>query len=280
MQFPGVKVLLAEDNPVNQEVAISMLDILESEYQLAENGKQVLAALNGDQFNIILMDCQMPEMDGFEAATEIRRMEHDNKANRIPIIAVTANAMEGDREQCIAAGMDDYLSKPFSQIQLAEMLQRWGGEIATVEDQQSHKNGGQQDAGCSVSNEAQDQADEPAIDQAALNNIRQLQRPGKPDLLEKIVLLYMKDSPGLLNALRDAIHQDDAEQVRMHAHRLKSGSANLGALRLAELCKQLEDMGRNNELQQTLTLLNRVEAEFKLVSVALQQESLGGVANA
>ena len=280
MQFPGVKVLLAEDNPVNQEVAISMLEILESDYQLAENGKQVLAALNGDQFNIILMDCQMPEMDGFEAAAEIRRMEHDNKANRIPIIAVTANAMEGDREQCIAAGMDDYLSKPFSQIQLAEILQRWCGEIATVEDEQSHKNDAQQDAGCGVSNEAQDQPDEPAIDQAALNNIRQLQRPGKPDLLEKIVLLYMKDLPGLLNALRDAIDQDDAEQVRMHAHRLKSGSANLGALRLAELCKQLEDMGRNNELQQALILLNRVEAEFRLVSVALQQESLGGVANA
>jgi two-component system sensor histidine kinase/response regulator len=280
MQFPGVKVLLAEDNPVNQEVAISMLDILESEYQLAENGKQVLAALNGDQFNIILMDCQMPEMDGFEAAAEIRRMEHDNKANRIPIIAVTANAMEGDREQCIAAGMDDYLSKPFSQIQLAEMLQRWCGEIATVEDEQSHKNDAQQDAGCSVSNEAQDQPDEPAIDQAALNNIRQLQRPGKPDFLEKIVLLYMKDSPGLLNALRDAIDQDDAEQVRMHAHRFRSGSANLGALRLAELCKQLEEMGRNNELQQALILLNRVEAEFRLASVALQQESLGGVANA
>jgi two-component system sensor histidine kinase/response regulator len=280
MQFPGVKVLLAEDNAVNQEVAISMLEILESEYQLAENGKQVLAALNGDQFNIILMDCQMPEMDGFEAAAEIRRMERDNKANRIPIIAVTANAMEGDREQCIAAGMDDYLSKPFSQIQLAEMLQRWCGEIATVEDEQSHKYDGQQDGDCGVSNEAHDQPDEPAIDQAALNNIRLLQRPGKPDLLEKIVLLYMKDSPGLLNALRDAIDQDDAEQVRMHAHRFRSGSANLGALRLAELCKQLEEMGRNNELQQALILLNRVEAEFRLASVALQQESLGGVANA
>jgi len=274
--FPGVKVLLAEDNPVNQEVAMSMLDILGCSCELAENGKQVLAMLDNSCFDLVLMDCQMPEMDGFEAATEIRRREAEEQGVHIPIIAVTANAMEGDREQCIAAGMDDYLSKPFSQLQLAEVLQRWCEEKSSPQAGQAVATEEYTDKGVQQADECEA---EPVINQAALDNIRQLQRPGKPDLLQKIVTLFMNDSPGLLNMLREAIDQDDAEQVRMHAHRFKSGSANLGALQLAELCKQLEEMGRGNELGDALTLLTRVENEFKAVSVALQQECLGGVAS-
>jgi two-component system sensor histidine kinase/response regulator len=274
--FPGVKVLLAEDNPVNQEVAISMLDILGCTYELAENGRQVLAMLDNSHFNLVLMDCQMPGMDGFEAATEIRRQEQEEQGVHIPIIAVTANAMEGDREQCIAAGMDDYLSKPFSQLQLAAVLRRWCEDRPLAEVDQPIAGEGQPGDAGQIKDGGRD---EPAINQAALDNIRQLQRPGNPDLLQKIVTIYMNDSPGLLNALREAIDQSDAELVRMHAHRFKSGSANLGALRLAELCKQLEEMGRNNELQGALTLLSRVENEYRAASVALQQESLGGVAS-
>jgi two-component system sensor histidine kinase/response regulator len=274
--FPGVKVLLAEDNPVNQEVAISMLDSLGCTYELAENGRQVLAMLDNSHFNLVLMDCQMPGMDGFEAATEIRRQEQEEQGVHIPIIAVTANAMEGDREQCIAAGMDDYLSKPFSQLQLAAVLRRWCEDRPSAEVDQPIAGEGQPGDAGQIKDGGRD---EPAINQAALDNIRQLQRPGNPDLLQKIVTIYMNDSPGLLNALREAIDQSDAELVRMHAHRFKSGSANLGALRLAELCKQLEEMGRNNELQGALTLLSRVENEYRAASVALQQESLGGVAS-
>jgi len=274
--FPGVKVLLAEDNPVNQEVAMSMLDILGCDCELAENGKQVLAMLDNNCFDLVLMDCQMPEMDGFEAAAEIRRQEAEDPGTHIPIIAVTANAMEGDREQCIAAGMDDYLSKPFSQLQLAEVLQRWCKEKSSAESGQAPAAEGHSDEPLQ---QVDKPVDEPVINQAALENIRQLQRPGKPDLLQKIVVLFTNDSPGLLNALREAIDGDDAEQVRMHAHRFKSGSANLGALQLAELCKQLEEMGRGNKLEGALTLLNRLENEFKAVAVALQQECPGGVAS-
>jgi HPt (histidine-containing phosphotransfer) domain-containing protein len=173
--------------------------------------------------------------------------------------------------------MDDYLSKPFSQAQLAEMLQQWCADCDTAEPVQSPDNEGQQSSSCNAGDESRG---EPVINQAALDNIRQLQRPGKPDLLEKIISLYMHDSPGLLNALRDALDRDDAEQVRMHAHRFKSGSANLGTLRLAELCKQLEEMGRNNELEDALILLNRVETEFRAVSAALRHESTGGIVNA
>ena len=110
-------------------------------------------------------------------------------------------------------------------------------------------------------------------------NIRQLQRPGKPDLLEKIVSLYMDNSLGLLNGLRVAIDEGNAEQVRMNAHSFKSSSANLGALQLEKLCKQLEDMGRHDELEGAPSLLGRIESEFRAVSVALRHESPRGISN-
>ncbi len=121
----GLNILLAEDNPVNQEVALAMLELIGCKTQVAANGMEVVEALKHDSFDLILMDCQMPEMDGYEATRVIRNNERKEKGRCIPIIAVTANAMEGDRDKCIAADMDDYLSKPFSKKLLVEVLQRW-----------------------------------------------------------------------------------------------------------------------------------------------------------
>lgn len=277
MNLGSVRVLLAEDNLVNQEVALSMLGILGCDCVLAENGQQVLTVLQQRDFDVILMDCHMPEMDGFEAATEIRRLEQARAGGRIPIIAVTANAMQGDREVCLQAGMDDYISKPFSQVQLAEVLQQWCGGVATSDIDQHAEDTHRQESRPQDDNETP--VPHSVINQAALDNIRQLQLPGKPDLLGKIVSLYMKDSPGLLNALREAINQGDAEQVRLLAHRFKSGCANLGALELADLSKQMEDRGRNNDIDDALTLLARIDSEFRMVAAALQAETVSGVAS-
>jgi len=276
--FDGTRILLAEDNPVNQEVALSMLEIIGCKVELAENGRQVLDVLGSGDFDVILMDCQMPEMDGFEAARAIRELEQTRSGSRIPIVAVTANAMEGDRENCLGAGMDDYISKPFSQVQLVEVLQRWASKPASAGGAGDNTTGHGMTAVAAQQHEPVNEADYQGsvINEAALDNIRQLQRPGKPDLLEKIVSLYMSDTPGLLNALRVSIDGSDAEQVRMLAHRFKSGSANLGALGLAELCKQLEEKGRNGDLDDAALLLARIETEFKAVSVALQAESISG----
>jgi len=119
-------ILLAEDNPVNQEVAAAMLESLGMTFRLASNGAAALDYLSRYPFDLILMDCQMPEMDGFEATDEIRRRQREGALpRRLPVVALTANAVEGDRERCLAAGMDDYLSKPFSRDQLAAMLMHW-----------------------------------------------------------------------------------------------------------------------------------------------------------
>jgi CheY-like chemotaxis protein len=120
------KVLLAEDNPVNVEVATAMLDSLGLDVNCARNGDEALQAVRAGYYDAVLMDCQMPLMDGFAATKEIRAYERENgRARRLPIIAITANALQGDRESCLAAGMDDYLSKPFTQQQLANVIGRW-----------------------------------------------------------------------------------------------------------------------------------------------------------
>jgi signal transduction histidine kinase/DNA-binding response OmpR family regulator/HPt (histidine-containing phosphotransfer) domain-containing protein len=259
---PGnVHLLLAEDNPVNQEVVLSMLEMLGCRCDLAVNGHEVLAALEQREYDIILMDCQMPEMDGFEATAAIRRHEQQSPGRHVPIIAVTANVMEGDREQCLRAGMDDYLSKPFTRLQLLEVLQQWCGEPATV--RQDH-------AGTVPAGDHRVQ--ESTLDPEPLHNIRALQRPGKPDLLGRIVDLYLSDCPGIMNALRAAIESGNAEQVRQYAHRMKSGSANLGATRMARLCRELEQLGRCGELDHARRLLQQAETEFRCVVVALQAE--------
>jgi PAS domain S-box-containing protein len=125
--FPGRRVLLVEDNPLNKKLALLVLQRFEIDVTVAHHGREALAAIGRDSFDLVLMDCQMPEMDGFEATRAIRKWENGNgnPASRLPIIAMTANAMEGDRERCLAAGMDDYLTKPFTQTHLQAMLSKW-----------------------------------------------------------------------------------------------------------------------------------------------------------
>ena len=115
-------ILIAEDNAINQKVIERMVQKLGHQVNLVTNGKEAIEALSSDDYGLIFMDCQMPEMDGFEACREIRRAE---KGTRIPIVAITANAMKGDRERCLAAGMDDYVSKPFKQDDLRLVIERW-----------------------------------------------------------------------------------------------------------------------------------------------------------
>jgi two-component system sensor histidine kinase/response regulator len=269
---PGsLRLLLAEDNPVNQEVVLSMLEMMGLRCDLAANGHEVLAALEQRHYDIILMDCQMPEMDGFETTAEIRCSEQRSPGRHIPIIAVTANAMEGDREQCLQAGMDDYLSKPFTRVQLLEILRQWCG------DADADAGTG---TGAAVIAQVGPEADaqEATLDPEPLRNIRSLQRSGKPDLLGTVIELYLSDCPGVMNALRAAIESGNGEQVRQYAHRMKSGSANLGANRMAGLCRELEQLGRSGATGAAMPLLQQAEAEFRRVVVALQAECRRGAA--
>ncbi len=270
----GARVLVAEDNPVNQQVALGMLSKLGCQVDIVADGRQAIEAVSASLYDLVFMDCQMPELDGYEATAAIRGTERNNGVEQaIPIIALTANALQGDREKCLAAGMDDYLSKPFKLDQLLERLERWlpdrrlapgaGPAVGTSPPAPAADNGALQVA---VAVEVA------GLDQKALDNIRALQVAGAPDMLTQIIRIYLDDAPKLLQAIDQALADGDAHAAQKAAHSLKSSSANLGAMQLSGLCKDVEMSGRENALDRAPRLLEQIEAELAKVVSALEVE--------
>jgi two-component system sensor histidine kinase/response regulator len=256
-------ILLAEDNPVNQEVAVNMLELLGCRVEIVADGHAALRAIAARDYDLILMDCQMPTMDGYEATRQVRARAAASGGAHVPIVALTSNAMKGDRETCLAAGMDDYLSKPFTQRQLAEVLLRW-----LAPGRAAQEVGGPL-AGTPPGTDAVGQD---PIDRRALEPILAMERAGRARLLQRIVGVYLDDTPGAIRALRQAVDGRDAEGARKAAHGLKSSSANVGALRLSALCRELEEMARGGDLTPATAKLHEIEREHQRVAVALAAE--------
>ena len=257
------RVLLAEDNPVNVEVAKAMLESLGLQAQVAQNGLQALEAVRATRFEAVLMDCQMPVMDGFAATAAIRRKEQEaGRPRTLPVIAITANALQGDREACLAAGMDDYLSKPFTQAQLAAVIGRW---IALPLSSSVHHD----ELLPTLPADVREVIQRDVINARALENIRALSQQGGDALVQKVIAAYVGDAPQHLSTLRQAVGGQDADTVRRVAHSLKSASANVGAETLARLCKDLELMGRNASVGGAAPLLTDMEEEFRAVRQSL-----------
>jgi CheY-like chemotaxis protein len=252
----AAQVLVAEDNPVNQEVVLAMLELLGCQATVASNGREALTLLQQARYDLVLMDCQMPELDGFAATVELRRWEAATGRSRLPVIALTANALQGVREECLVAGMDDYLSKPFDQDQLAVILKRWLSP-------------GKATADAAVPTPAPLEVENSPLEPEPLAKIRALQRPGAPDLLAKVIGVYLDNSPALVQRLCEAVAQGNSMALREAAHSLKSSSANLGAAQLAGLCKELEQMGRDGQLQGAAEKLSALQQHYLLVRTAL-----------
>ncbi|MCE3606582.1 response regulator [Massilia sp. P8910] len=297
------RVLLAEDNPVNVEVATAMLDSLGLGVYCARNGAEALAAARTDGYDVVLMDCQMPVMDGFAATAEIRRHEREcGRARTLPIIAITANALQGDQEACLAAGMDDYLSKPFSQQELAAVLGRWialplatsahHGGVAmapppaappppappAVRTDAAPRQAGPHDAALREVEPRPPAARLPAtpgalqrdvINRHALENIRALSKERGDALVQKVIAAYVDDTPQHLRTLRQAITGLDPGNLRKVAHSLKSSSANVGAETLAQMCKDMETLGRTDTTEGASGILTDMEREFQAVCHSL-----------
>lgn len=267
------RVLLAEDNPVNVEVALAMLDSLGLDVVCARNGEQALQAAQAEDFDLILMDCQMPVMDGFAATAEIRRHEQQcGHARVLPIVAITANALQGDREACLAAGMDDYLSKPFTQQDLGHTIARWITlpRAATVH----HSELPELQTPPAEPPPTPEAAPETApagqpLNRQALENIRALSGMDGDALLERVILAFTSETPRQLSAMRAAIAGADAEALRKVAHSLKSGSANVGADGLAQLCKEMEKLGRAGGTEGAAALLQQMQQAFLTVRESL-----------
>ena len=270
-------ILLAEDSPVNREVAVGMLEQLGYQVEIAENGRQALLATEHAHFDLILMDCQMPEMDGLTATSEIRQRETEAGRSRLPIIALTANAMQGDRELCLSAGMDDYLTKPYTQMQLREIIQKWLSKRnplvpASVTNNQAATDPGVATHVAQATSESATTGTGHTIDLKALDAIRALQRPNRPAVLASVLRKYLDNSRDSVDALRDALRANDPAGLQAVAHRLKSSSAQLGAIALAARCKELELMGATKNLVDADRTLAALQSEYANACTVFRNE--------
>ena len=240
-----LRILLAEDNAVNQQVALKLLDQLGYRADLASNGLEALEALERQPFDVVLMDVQMPELDGLEASRRI--CERWPVENRPQIIAMTANAMPEDRAACFAAGMDDYLAKPIRPNELAKALRR----VRPHEDARA------------PSAEASDAA----LDASALESLREL---GGEAFLAEVIDTFLSDGPALVASLRTSYEQGNTEELRRTAHTLKSNGQTFGAGRFSEFCRELEERARSGRrVDGAAELVERIEREYGALEEAL-----------
>ncbi len=287
-------MLIVDDNATNRTILQHQVEAWGMYHRTAESGQQALAllrdaALAQQTYDVVLMDCQMPEMDGLAATRAIRAQETGRPVTtaprpagreRLPIIALTAHALDGDREQCLAAGMDDYLSKPFTQNQLHDLLVRWlpqpnglsaaGGALDTGVN--SSPPAALIDPSPPTPTASTQSSSLAAIDYRVWDTIRALQRKGQPSVLPHLLGLYLEDSRKLMNGLAQAVSSNDALAVYKAAHSLKSSSANLGAVTMAALCKELEAVGRSQAMDKAVGLLAQLETEYAAVQAAFTAE--------
>ncbi|HTN50633.1 MAG TPA: response regulator, partial [Burkholderiaceae bacterium] len=243
---PGrrARVLIVEDNLVNQEVARAMLTELGCSIRVACDGREALATLRDDVFDLVFMDCQMPEMDGFEAVRRFRSAAAHGYATApdVPIVALTANALAGDADRCLQAGFSDYLAKPVRREELDAALLRWVREPAAVAPPQEVMPAPPADA-----TEAQDEAGS-SIDMTAIDLIRDMERRGATRLLDRLVSTYIATAARLVAQAAYALKAGDLAALQHATHTLKSSSANLGAIELARRFGTLERHARSGAL--------------------------------
>ncbi|RYG72917.1 PAS domain S-box protein, partial [bacterium] len=252
-ETPPLRIMVVEDNQVNQQIIVYQLKNLGYDVTVLDNGLDAIDKWQESSFDLILMDCNMPRMNGYATAREIRRREAEGV--HIPIIALTANAMSGDREKCLAAGMDDYISKPIKQPVLAEVLTRWtpqqGLPIVVEETSYTKK-------------------DAPA---AVLQKERwnELQSEIDTELLVDLCQLFLVETPQLLQALNDSMVAGDAKAVGQQAHKIKGSCATMGAMRMTAKCREIEAAVEGGHLVECFPLAESLSTEYDAVRLALEK---------
>jgi signal transduction histidine kinase/DNA-binding NarL/FixJ family response regulator len=262
----GRRVLLAEDNAVTQMLVIRSLEKLGCQIDVVTTGREAVRAVLEREYDVVLMDWQMPDLDGIEATVEIREREAPER--HVPIVALTANALPGDRDQCLAAGMDDYLAKPFSVFDLRrKVMSCLLGQPSPLSDDRSEARSTQRRPGRT-----------PTLDDARLGRL--LDATARPELLADLAEIFVQDTERRLNELSEASHRGDSEALARGAHAVKGSSGNMGAARLAELAAVLEhhcNMPRGPEMA---ALLLGLRAELERVRALLPKKLAAAAAGA
>ena len=249
-----LRILVAEDNPVNQTVILRMLERMGHDPRVAPNGKEAVSLLAVDNFDVVFMDVQMPEMDGLTATRRIREAEKST-GTHIPIIAMTAHAMKGDKERCLEAGMDGYIAKPVSRREVHDTLQRLFPASEAVEDTK--------------------------VPMTRLENVATWDRAkalerldGDENLLQEVIKIFLEETPKLMAELRQGIVDKNAEVVERLAHSLKGQLGYMGLTAIAERARDLELLGKKHKLDCALELFSRLESE--ILAAATEMRNLSG----
>lgn len=292
-----IHILVVEDNITNQQVISSMLKIMGCRVDIAVNGRDAVAAMQNNSYDLIFMDCQMPVMDGYKTTERIRELEAaEGGARHIPIVALTAHALKGDREKCIAAGMDDYITKPFNMAQLVEMLRIFFHADPSSDSVQLGKSRSENRQ--SIQNDNQSVSDisggsgvhegnrgydpkvkpektdylHPTIDTKVLDQLRALQMEEEPDLLQQIIKAYLDNAEPLVSSLQEYMAREDTDLLQQAAHTLKSSSGTIGALQLSGFAMELENLCHSDIVTNRIQLVEQIQLEFYLVKAALIKE--------
>ena len=287
------RILVVEDNIVNQRVAVRMLEKLGYRVDVAADGREGLDMLSRTPYTAVLMDCQMPEMDGFEATQVIRAHEatrlderrtvNDEQGTKkaesaiqrsslsiqpsrhIPIIAMTANAMQGDREKCLAAGMDDYIAKPVKLELFEEILGRWIKPAAPSSGRAFIE---------TTAPASPDRTLQPPLDPTVLADLRALGGEDDPEFLNRAIGCFLRDTPKRLGVVRDAVGQGNARGLEQAAHSLKGSCSNIGARQMVALCLALEERGRAGSVKGAETLLAPLDNAFARVREVIEGDKV------
>ncbi len=277
------KVLLVEDNSINQEVASSVLESIDCAVELADNGIEALHALEHKEFDLIFMDCQMPIMDGYTASRRIRANELANpKMKRTPIIAITANAVSGDREDCLNAGMDDYLSKPIRTEELKKVIDKW---LVQTRFESSIKENAQmvidlfqnnvqtKERTEKMNNDRFVEPTPPILDPESIQRLRSLKPKSGPSLLVRLLASFQETAPAHLEKLARACVEKNSELARITAHTMKGSCASLGALQFSAKFKVAESIIESNDFEALQAYLPLLQLEYEKVRDALEFEA-------
>lgn len=279
------RILLVEDNRINQAVILGVLANIDLHADVAENGLDAISMLMNsevdDDYELIIMDCQMPELDGYETTKMIRKGDIGKRYQSIPIIAMTANAMKGDEDKCFNAGMSDYATKPVDASILQLKLCKWLGEreqtvpenennasndvIQPIKNEVDISCNGEFSESIDKTLEEADKSNETWLKEEFLNRIRNNKR-----LATSLINLFIEESPELFKALQKAIEQGESEAIVQYAHKLKGSARNLGGNSLGELCEYIENNPRDIDKEQVNLINESLKNEFNLLIKALE----------
>jgi two-component system, sensor histidine kinase and response regulator len=251
----AARVLLVEDSPVNLEVCLTILQSMGCTVETATNGLQAIDRYATGHFDLIFMDCQMPEMDGYDATAEIRRIEARSH-RRTPVVALTGNVIEGARERCLAAGMDDYLAKPFTLDQMKAMLTTWHNASSPAPKR-----------GLALLPVSPPPAE--LFDLGVLDSLRRMQKDGRADVVQQVIHLFFKAASDLLTDLQEGVANNDAARLHNASHALKSASANVGAVTLSSHCGDLEAMARSGAVAGADVIVREIIEDYRAAEVVL-----------